>query len=124
MHVHDSLQKLLDIEADHWGWEHTRVAHIFVQFTSSDEFLHDIWDLMGVSVAWCHRGLFLETYVPNDTFMVHSCCRLHLLSKQKEGASAEGRIVVAEDFNSVTEVVLATCGMVYFCRGAFAHPLP
>ena len=124
MHVHDSLQELLDVEADDRGWEHTRVAHIFVQLTSSDEFLHDIWDSMSVSVAWCHRGLFLKAYVPDNTFMIHSGRRLNLLSKQKEGASAEGRIVMAEDFNSVTKVVFAACSMVYFCCGAFAHLLP
>lgn len=79
MHVHDTLQELLNIEADDGCREFARIVHIFVQLTSSDEFLHDIGDLMGISVARSHRSIFRKTDVSDDAIMVHSCSRLNLL---------------------------------------------
>ena len=104
VHVHDSLQELLDVEADDGSRELTRVEHILVQLTSSDEFLHDIGDIMGVSTARRHRRLLLKIDILYDAFMVQTCRCQHLLFEQSEGCSTEGGVVVAENFNGVAKI--------------------
>ena len=124
MHVHNTLQELLEVEAGDRCRESTSIAHILVQLTSSDQFLDDIGDLMGISIARSHRSIFCKIDILDDALMIHSCCCLNFLSKQNELISVEGRIVVAEDFDCVAKVIFATCCMIHFCCGSFAHFLP